>query len=105
MRKFKDGEQPQENKNLLKSQVIYYYFSVHMDVKCLYVYININIKIIGKPEVACLQTSMRLFMCFVSLFVPFKVLSKEKIKICGSCCLALTDLLAELSEDVMCVTG
>lgn len=31
----------------------------------------------------------------------FKVLPKEKMKVYGSYCLAFTDLLADLSEDVM----
>ena len=40
-------------------------------------------------------------MTFMCIFFS-KFLLKGKIKIHGSCCLAITDLLAEISEDVMC---
>lgn len=61
-------------------------------------------KIFSKPEMTCMQHSIMIFVGFVLFFSFFKVLYWNKVKIYGCYCLAFTDLPAQLSEDIICLS-
>lgn len=62
----------------------------------------VNVKI-GKLEVNCPQPSVMILVFVVFFFFP-KVFPKDKIQIHGSYCLKMIDLLADFSEDVICLS-